>query len=349
MIKNRIAGQSLDELTSWLKNLGEPGYRGRQIYKWIYQQKATTFGEMTDLPQKLRQSLEEKAWIGVPSVLRRQRASDGTVKLLLELEDGQSVEAVLMQYAMDEGRDRLTCCVSTQVGCPIGCPFCATGHSGFIRNLDAGEIVGQVLALQREAEDQFFEGMNVVFMGMGEPLLNYPEVLKSILILHDPQGINIGYRRITVSTGGVVSGINELAREGLPVNLAVSLHAPNNQLRNKLVPLNRKYPLEVLIPACREYFEDTRRRLTFEYVLLKDINDTKQCAEELAALITGMPALINLIPANPTSGEYKKSSAEQIRLFAKILRDRGLQVTIREERGGEISAACGQLRGLAKV
>ena len=343
MRKTRICGKSLDELVTWLKSMHQPGYRGRQIYKWIYQQGAVNFEEMTDLPQVLRQSLQDSAWVGLPTVIRRQTAKDRTVKLLLELEDEQSVEAVLMQYDLDLSRDRLTFCISTQVGCPIGCPFCATGQSGFVRNLDAGEIIGQVLALQQEA-DHSVTGMNVVFMGMGEPLLNYTEVLKSIQLLHDPQGMDISYRRITVSTSGVSPRIYELAREGLPINLAVSLHAPNNRLRDELVPINRRYPLETLMPACREYFEMTKRRLTFEYLLLKGINDTKQQAEELVALVKGMPALINLIPANPTSGEYQKPNAERIRLFARVLRDQGLEVTIREERGGEISAACGQLR-----
>lgn len=344
MNKTRICGKTQVELARWLKEMGQPSYRGQQIYEWVYQRGAKSFAEMTNLPQNLRQTLAEQAEVGVPAVVRRQVARDKTVKLLLALADGQTVEAVLMQYDLDRSRDRLTGCISTQVGCPIGCPFCATGQSGFARNLEAGEIVGQVLALRSEAA-QPDTGLNIVFMGMGEPLLNYAEVLKSIELLHDPVGLDISYRRITISTSGVTPKIKDLAREGKPVSLAVSLHAPNNRLRDQLVPLNRRYPLEDLLPACREYFEVTKRRLTFEYLLLKGINDSKAQAEELAALVKGMPALINLIPANPTSGAYQKPNSEQIRLFARILRERGLEVSIREERGGEILAACGQLRG----
>ncbi|NLK51742.1 MAG: 23S rRNA (adenine(2503)-C(2))-methyltransferase RlmN [Syntrophomonadaceae bacterium] len=328
-----------------MKTLGEPGYRGKQIYHWIYRRDASSIEEMTDLPGSLRQLLQQKAWVGIPRVIRRQLANDDlTVKLLLEMEDGQRVEAVLMPYSLERSRDRLTFCLSSQVGCPLGCAFCATGQAGFVRNLDAGEIVGQVLALRREVSEPG-EGINIVFMGMGEPLLNYSEIIKSLNLLHAPEGIKVGYRRITVSTAGVVPGIYRLAKEGLPVNLAVSLHASNNVLRNQLVPLNRRYPLEELLPACREYFTLTRRRVTFEYILLKAVNDSIYHAEELGRLLKGMPVLVNLIPVNPTEGGFKRPSSEQIQLFIRTLRQLGMEVTLREERGGQISAACGQLRG----
>lgn len=343
-MKKRLCGLTLDELKNWITTLGEPGYRGQQIYNWIYQRGADAFTEMSNLPKRLRQSLQDIAYIGLPQVVQRQVAKDFTVKLLLQLEDRQSIEAVLMQYNLDFSRDRSTLCISTQVGCPIGCPFCATGKAGFIRNLDAGEIIGQVLLLRREIKRPQ-EGINVVFMGMGEPLLNYDSLIKSIYLLHDAKGIDISFRRMAVSTCGVVPRIYQLAQERLPINLAVSLHAPNNPLRNKLVPLNRCYPLEVLLPACWEYFAVTRRRVTFEYILLQDINDTQQHAQELAFILKGMPALVNLIPFNSTGGKYQRPSAKQIRFFSQILRDRGIEVAIREERGAEIAAACGQLRG----
>jgi 23S rRNA (adenine2503-C2)-methyltransferase len=349
MVKIRLCGQNLIEMEDWIVQLGEPRYRAHQIYQWIYQRGANDFAQMTDLPKHLRALLQETAQVGLPTVIKQQLdPEDLTVKLLLELKDKQSVEAVLMPYSnLDFSRDRLTGCISSQVGCPIGCPFCATGQGGFIRNLEAGEIVGQVIALRQEAlksENTLIEGLNIVFMGMGEPLLNYAEVLKSIYLLHDPKGLNISLRRITLSTAGVVPRIYQLAQEELPINLAVSLHAPNNDLRNQLVPLNRRYPLEELIPACRKYFESSKRRVTFEYILLNQVNDTEDLAEELALRLKGLPALVNLIPANPTNGADQRPSPERIRSFIRILKIRGLEVTLREGRGGNIAAACGQLR-----
>lgn len=307
---------------------------------------------MTDLPLGLRHEMDQAAEVGMPEVLSRQSAGDGTVKLLMRLQDGSTVEAVSMLYRLDRSRDRLTFCLSSQVGCPIGCPFCATGKSGFVRNLTAGEIVGQALVLLEEAAPGIGDaekiGVNIVFMGMGEPLLNLEEVLKAGRLLHDPEGMGISWRRITISTSGVVPGIRSLMGEGLPINLAVSLHAADNRLRDRLVPINRRYPLEELIPACREYADAGGRRMTFEYVLLPGINDKLEQACQLAELLAGLPALVNLIPVNPAGEEEQSGSnpadAKRAREFARVLKGKGIGATIREGKGGEIMAACGQLR-----
>lgn len=339
--KPNLVGMTWAEIEQLAARLGEPSYRARQLYEWIYQKGAASFDEMTNLSKPLRRKLADEIQIMLPRIVATRVSQEGgTVKYLLELADGQRIESVLMRYDLDQARNRKTVCLSTQVGCAIGCPFCATGQSGFVRNLTAGEIVGQVLAIKRG------EGAgitNIVYMGMGEPLLNYEAFLISVHLLNHPLGLNIGLRRITVSTAGVVPRIIDLAAENMPLTIAVSLHAPNDRLRDELVPLNKKYPLRVLIPACRTYSDQTGRRVTFEYALIGGVNDRPADAAELGRLLRGILANVNVIPVNPTAGsEFKRSV--RAREFIGELEQSGVAAVIREERGSDIEAACGQLR-----
>jgi 23S rRNA (adenine2503-C2)-methyltransferase len=324
-------------LTSW----GEPAYRARQIRQWLYQALVEQPAQMSDLPEKLRQRLAESAALTTLRLLARQESPDGeTEKALLELRDGQSIESVLMRYEA-----RQTVCVSTQAGCPIGCPFCATGLSGYVRNLTSGEIVDQVLHFARVLKPQDLRVSNVVFMGMGEPFLNYEAVWKAILILNDADGFGLGARHFTISTAGIVPCIRRLADEELQVGLAVSLHAADNELRDELVPLNRKYPLEALIPACRDYAARTHRRVSFEYALIDRVNDDPAQARQLASLLKGMLCHVNLIPLNPGGGSaYAPSPRARTVAFQKELKHRGTPNTLRLGRGLEIKAGCGELR-----
>ncbi|NPV27720.1 MAG: 23S rRNA (adenine(2503)-C(2))-methyltransferase RlmN [Firmicutes bacterium] len=345
-----LVGMSLEEIEQYLCGLGEQRYRAQQVFEWIYQKGATSFAEMSNLPLALRTRLASEAQLILPRIITtRTSAKADTVKYLLELSDGQRVETVLMRYSLDLARDRKTICVSSQVGCPIGCPFCATGQSGFVRNLSVGEIVGQVLTIKRDelvktGSSKREPGItNIVFMGMGEPLLNYTALLKSIRLLNHPRGLNIGMRRITVSTAGVVPRIRDLAIENLSITLAVSLHAANDRLRDRLVPLNRKYPLRMLITACREYSEQTGRRVTFEYALINGVNDRPADVADLSCLLKGMLANINVIPINPITGaDFVRST--RVRDFVRELNQAGVSAVVREERGTDIEAACGQLR-----
>lgn len=305
--------------------------------RWLYQTDVASIDQMTNLPKDFRVRLADQAHVGRLEVKTAERSQDGTCKLLLRLEDGHTVEAVLIP----EGR-RNTACISSQAGCGIGCPFCATALGGLIRNLKAGEIVDQVLALQRETGE---EVTNIVFMGMGEPFANYREVMKAARILNDPMAFGIGARRITISTSGVVPAIEKYSKEGVQFVLAVSLHAGTNELRNQLVPLNRKYPIERLINACRSYVDQTRRRITFEYVMIKGVNDGADQAHALLHHLQGLLCHINLIPLNPVpESGFERSSIQTIEAFARILQKGGIETTIRRERGVDIQAACGQLR-----
>lgn len=297
---------------------------------------------MTDLPAALRQALAEPAWAERLQVQQLRQARDGTVKALLNLTGparrAAAIEAVLMPH-----RDRLTLCVSTQAGCPVGCAFCATGLMGLVRQLTAREIAGQVL-WARWAAGRW--PSHVVFMGMGEPLANYEAVRAAIDLMRAPHGFGIGVRRLTLSTAGLVPGIRRLAGEpGLQVGLAVSLHAADDELRSRLVPLNRAYPLGELMAACRQYVEATRRRLTFEYVLLRGVNDDAAQARQLARLVAGMLCHINIIPYNPVPGlPFERPPAQQVQRFAGWLQELGVAVTVRWSKGADIEAACGQLR-----
>lgn len=324
-----LVGMTTQELEAFAEQLGEPKYRGRQLAVWIYRKGVITFDAMTDLPKAFRERLGEIAVINPLQVIDVKVASDGTTKYLSQLPDGETVEFVFIPHS-----DWETICVSTQVGCPIGCKFCASGTS-FSRNLTAGEIVGQVLIAKRR------ESPNIVFMGMGEPLLNFDNLAKAIKLLN--REVGIGARRMTVSTVGIVQGIRKLAQLGMQLNLAVSLHAPNDELRSQLIPAKLP-PIAEVMKACWEYFQATKRRITFEYVLLKGVNDKVEHAVELARLLKGLPCHVNLIPYNPTVDEFERPSESAIERFRQILADKGIPATVRHERGTEIQGACGQLR-----
>lgn len=346
--KTEILGMNLPVLEEFMNDIGEAPFRARQIYKWIYQKQTSSFYEMSDLPKELRIRLDEKAVVSIPRVLKQRVSKDGSRKFLLEMNDKKKVETVVIPQNHDKNT-RYTACLSTQVGCPIGCSFCATGAGGFQRDLQAYEIVGQVLGSQRElgkrlkrSDEQLIT--NIVYMGMGEPLLNFDELMKSIYIINDHKGINIGQRHITVSTSGHVPGIKKLLHEDLQLTLAISLHACDNKLRNELVPINRKYPLEMLISAVKEYTLETNRRVTFEYVMLDDVNVNERDAEAMIKVIRPLLANVNLIPYNEVSGlEYRRPLPYKIDQFYKWLLAGGLNVTLREEHGSDIEAACGQL------
>ncbi|MGC9360929.1 MAG: 23S rRNA (adenine(2503)-C(2))-methyltransferase RlmN [Anaerolineae bacterium] len=331
---------SYEELERLLTDWGEPSYRAEQVWQWTYRRLAASCGEMTNLPKSLRQRLRESVRMRSLRLVTAQSTDDGlTEKALLETADGARIETVLMRY-----EERNTVCVSSQVGCAVGCPFCATGQMGLERDLSAGEIVGQVLHFARKLNHQGSQVTNVVYMGMGEPLLNYDAVWCSIERLHHPSGANMGTRRFTVSTIGIVPGIERLAREQSEVGLAVSLHAPTNALRNELVPLNRHYPIEDILEAVRFYIGETGRRVTFEYALIAGVNDTPALAHATADLLAEMLCHVNLIPLNPVPGSGLKPSDEQTtRRFQDVLQNRGIATTLRKSRGSEIAAACGQL------
>lgn len=345
MMPVALLGLSTDELRALVQEEGETAYRGGQLARWLYLHGARTFEEMSNLPEVLRARLGEKYRVGRGHVVVCQRSKDGTVKLLLEMDDGARVETVGLPYP-----DRVSCCVSTQVGCPIGCAFCATGSSGYTRNLTAGEIVDQVLSVQESMQDRPEQTgggpcrvNHVVFMGMGEPLLNYDATTKAIQLLNGELGIAM--RQVTVSTVGFVPGIRRLAEEKPQFTLAVSLHAPTDDLRRRLIPGMTRWGVADIIDACREYVRQTGRRVTFEYCLLDGVNDAPAEAGELARVLHGLNCHINLIACNPVSGlGFRPPSRERIRAFRQVLEDAGIPVTQRLERGSDIDAACGQLR-----
>ncbi|MCD6302947.1 MAG: 23S rRNA (adenine(2503)-C(2))-methyltransferase RlmN [Anaerolineae bacterium] len=331
---------SYQELKGLITHWGEPTYRTEQIWQWIYRRMVTSPDDMTNLPEALRRRLHDHACMGRLRLLATQSTDDAlTQKALLEAPDSARIETVLMRY---EGRNTL--CVSSQVGCPVGCVFCATGQMGLERDLSAGEIVDQVLHFARQLGRQGSQLTNVVYMGMGEPMLNYDAVWRATMNLHHPSGMGMGTRRFTISTIGIVPGIERLAREEGEVGLAVSLHAPDNALRSRLVPLNQRYPIEDVLAATRLYIRETGRRVTFEYVLIAGINDAPDQAKATADLLKGMLCHVNLIPLNPVPGSDLAPSDERAtRRFQDILRQRGIPTTIRKSRGAAITAACGQL------
>jgi 23S rRNA (adenine2503-C2)-methyltransferase len=351
-----LLGLTMAELSAWLVERGQPAFRAKQLAGWIYSSLVPDFAAMRNLPAALREQLDREASIAGPQVRAEVKAKDGrTRKLLLELADGRLIETVLMLYpASGESRARATVCVSTQAGCAYGCTFCATGQMGFDRHLTAGEIVAQVLHFARELRTQPWiapDGetidrvSNLVFMGMGEPFHNYDNTLHAVRILNMPEGLNIGARHMTISTVGLVPGILRLAEEPLQVNLAISLHAPNDAMRLKTMPVTRKYPIAQVLDACREYISRTNRQVTFEYVLLAGVNDAPEHARELAALLAPLGHLchVNLIPVNKTAANYAVPSGEAIRAFRDVLRAGGVSNSVRAERGDDIAAACGQL------
>jgi len=332
------------ELEKLAESMGAPRYRGRQLAVWIYAKGITDIRAMSDLPKDFREALAERAEIAVPEIERRTPSQDGSQKLVLILADGARVQSVLMP---DE--DRLTLCVSTQVGCGFACAFCFTGTMGLQRNLSAGEIVGQVLA----ARATLAEGTritHVVYMGMGEPLANYAATVKSLRLLTDPHALAFSPRRITVSTVGLVSGIEKLAKEDLKVNLAISLHATSNAIRDRIMPVNKGFAIEELLAACRRFPVAFRQRITFEYVLLDGVNDAAEDARRLVRLLKGIRAKVNLIPFNDWEGSgFGRPPLPRILAFQSILLEHGVRATVRWSKGEDIGAACGQLREMVTV
>nr|MBC7244318.1 23S rRNA (adenine(2503)-C(2))-methyltransferase RlmN [Chloroflexota bacterium] len=332
---------SYEQLASWVTEQGEPSFRAQQLFAWIYRELVFDFTAMTNLPLPLRHKWNDLAIIQPLLPLETLTSADGlTTKVLLQLQDGETIESVLMHY---EGRH--TVCLSTQVGCALGCPFCATGQSGFKRNLSSGEIVGQVLYFAQQLRERGATVTNVVFMGMGEPLANYEATLHAIRVLNDHRGFNLGARRFTISTVGLVPGIRRLAQEELSVGLAISLHAANDKLRDHLVPINKRYPLAELLAACQEYVQRTGRRVSFEYALIQGVNDDPKQARELGQLLRGLLCHVNLIPLNPTGEcDYQPSTRQRIFAFRRELNRMGIANTVRLGRGIDIQAGCGQLR-----
>ncbi len=353
MRKKTLLDFSFDELEEKMSAWGEPAYRTKQLWRGVYREFAESPDEITTLPRALRERLSALGTMRPLTVVSQavSRRKD-TRKFLFRLEDGNTIETVLMFY-----EKRRSACISTQVGCAMGCPFCATGMGGLVRNLTAGEIVAQALFIARWLRRPDADGpdaspvprpttlTHIVLMGMGEPLANYDNVWKAIRILTHPEGFGMGARRITLSTVGLVPGIRRMAREPQQVNLAISLHAPTDRLRNKLVPINRRYPLDELMKAVREYIEATHRRVTFEYALMRGINDSLEQADLLAELLSGLLAHVNLIPLNPVEGSpFQPTRQEKANAFLERLRSHGISATMRLRRGIGIDAGCGQLR-----
>jgi 23S rRNA (adenine2503-C2)-methyltransferase len=340
--KKELLGLTQTEINEFMIGLGEKPFRARQLYAAIYHRRLTRFDAMTDLPKTLRRILEERSVVTQTTIESVFTATDGTRRFLLRLADGREVESVFMP---EEHRD--TICISSQVGCPLACDFCMTGVVGLKRNMTTGEIVSQIVLVLNEVYGEGVEpphGTNIVMMGMGEPFLNYDNVMKAIRLFADNEGLNIAPRRITVSTAGIVPRIYEFAKEEIRPRLAISLTAANEELRNRLFPINRKYSMAELIKACEEYPLDERERLTFEYVMLKDVNDSDKDARDLVRLLAHIKAKVNLIPHNPAPElPYHASPMERILAFQEILIKAGIPAFIRRPRGQDIAAACGQL------
>ena len=331
---------SLPKLEDLMLFIGQKKYRATQIFKWIYKKRVTNFDEMSDVSLSFREFLKDNYTLDKPKIFKKQVSSDGTIKLLLELKDGNKIETVLMRYNYGN-----VACVSSEVGCNMGCCFCASGLLKKKRELTVDELVGQVLVLDDLLKSENKRVTHVVVMGTGEPFDNYDNVLDFIRILNHPHGLAIGARHITVSTCGIVDKIKKYAHEGLQINLAISLHAPNDQLRNKIMPINFKYNLTELMEAVKYYEKVANRRVTFEYILLKGVNDSKENALELVNLIKGTLAYVNLIPFNPVEElKYKRSDSKTVHQFLDILMKNNVTATIRKEFGTDIDAACGQLR-----
>lgn len=327
----------LEDLKKELQNIGEKAFRAEQIFKWIYQDKVTDFECMTNLSLELREKLKHNYTMCNFNIIKKQIASDGTIKYLFDVLDGNAIETVLMKY-----HHGYSICVSSQIGCKMGCKFCASTGIAFARSLSSGEIVEQLLAVER---DENIRISNVVFMGIGEPLDNYDNVVKAIRIINNQKGINIGARHISVSTSGLVPKIYQLAEENIQCTLSISLHATTDEQRSKMMPVNNLYNIEKLIQACKDYIAKTNRRISFEYALAKENNDNLEDAKRLVKLLAGMNCHVNLIPINKIeNGQFTKSTNENIFKFRDYLNEHGIVATIRRELGSDIDAACGQLR-----
>ena len=332
-----IKDYNLDELKQELVNLEEKPFRAEQIFKWLYQDKVKSFDEMTNISLDLREKLKENYTMCNFNILKKQVSKDGTIKYLFDVLDGNAIETVLMSY-----HHGYSICVSSQIGCKMGCKFCASTGINFIRNLSSGEIVEQILAVEQDTKVRI---SNVVFMGIGEPLDNYDNVINAIHILNNQKGLSIGARHISISTSGLVPKIYKLAEENIPCTLSISLHATTDEKRSAMMPVNDAYPIEELIKACKSYIEKTNRRISFEYALAKENNDNLEDAKGLVKLLKGMLCHVNLIPINKIeNGSFTKSSNEHIIEFRDYLNEHGIVATIRRELGSDIDAACGQLR-----
>ena len=332
-----IKNYDFEGLKQELNSIGEKTFRVEQIMKWLYGEKVKSFDEMTNLPKELREKLKENYTICNFNILKKQESKDGTIKYLFDVLDGNAIETVLMKYHHGN-----SICVSSQIGCKMGCKFCASTGIEFIRSLSSGEIVEQIIAVEQDTGERV---SNVVFMGIGEPLDNYDNVVKAIRIINSPKGLNIGARHISISTSGLVPRIYKLAEENIQCTLSISLHATNNEKRSRMMPVNKIYPIEELLQACKNYIEKTNRRISFEYALAKDNNDNLEDAKQLVRLLHGMLCHVNLIPINKIeNGTFDKSSNENIMKFRDYLNEHGIVATIRRELGSDIDAACGQLR-----
>ncbi|MFC1713792.1 23S rRNA (adenine(2503)-C(2))-methyltransferase RlmN [Candidatus Poribacteria bacterium] len=344
-----LKGHRLPELEEIVQSWGEKRYRARQLMLWLYHKRAASFEEMTDISKVFRAKLSDLAYISHLKPLEKVTSElDDTTKYLFELQDGQKVESVLMY-----DRERVTCCVSTQVGCAQGCAFCATGASGFVRNLTASEIIGQIMSIEADMEDSEWAGgphgvksvTNVVLMGMGEPLANYGESMKAIRLMNDPEGLMIAARKITVSTCGLAPQIRQFTREGTQVGLAVSLNATTDEVRSRLMPINRRHPISEVLSACKEWALAVNRWLTVEYILMKGINDSIGDARQLCRILHGIPSKVNLIAYNAVDGlPFERPTPARIESFRQRLANSHLVAPVRVSRGSDISAACGQLR-----
>ena len=336
-----------EEIAAICEEFGWPRFRGKQIFSWVHEKGVRSIEEMTNLSREQRQQLTAQYEIGSLNLLDIWYGDGGdTVKFLWQLADGNTVEQVLMFYSGKETKDRVSTCVSTQTGCAMGCKFCATAMCGSGRNLTAGEIVGQILLANQWCREQGKPSItNVVYMGMGEPLANWPQVKKSLQILNDAEGLNIGWRRMTISTCGLADKIKVLAEEDFPLELSVSLHSADDKTRSALMPINNRYPLASLMAACDEFTEKTGRRITYEYAMFQNVNDGRQDAEKLCQLLRGRLAFVNIIPANPVAeAGFFPSGSERIREFVTILERNHIAVAVRHSRGQDIEAACGQLK-----
>ncbi len=335
--KQFIHGIYLSELQDWLEQVGEKKFRAKQIWQWLYQHQVREWDEMKNIPKALREKLAEAFIFHALEKIEVQESGTGTRKILSQLIDGELIEEVLIPAP-----DRRTVCVSSQVGCMFGCAFCASGQLGVTRNLKAGEIVGELLSAQREYGDRV---TNVVFMGIGEPFDNYDEVMRAIRIINDPDGFCLGARRITISTCGVVPGIQRFEEEGLQVELSVSLHAANDATRDELMPVNVSWPMDELMETCRQYTQRTKRIITFEYTMIRDVNDTADDCEQLVELLRHFPCRVNLIPLSEIEEyEGKTSRRESVEYFIRRLEGAGINTTVRWSKGTDVNAACGQLR-----
>ncbi len=326
-----------DELTEFLMSIGEKKFRAAQVFSWLHKG-IESYDEMTDISKETREKLKEISYVSTLKIREKYVSKlDGTVKYLFAMPDGNCIESVVMRY-----HHGLTICISSQVGCRMGCRFCASTIGGLYRSLTAGEILNQVIFAQKDIGERI---SNIVMMGIGEPLDNYDNVIKFLHNVNHEKGINIGYRHITISTCGVVPKIYDLAKEHLPITLTISLHAPNDAIRDTIMPINHKYKISGLLKACREYASETNRRLSFEYSLIHGVNDSAENAEELAKILKGLHAHVNLIPVNKVEErDFQKGSAKDIRLFQEKLTELGVNATVRRELGADISASCGQLR-----